>query len=98
MKLARILKGVANIIIGVVFFQLRFYTIQSTVISADGHAFSFVELIKQGVDYGAQYFMVYFDEIFKQNGLNLVLALLFIAVGVLELIQVKGMKSNANNQ
>jgi hypothetical protein len=40
--------------------------------------------------------MMYFDEFFKQNGLNLVVSLLFIGIGVLELIQVKGMNRNAN--
>ena len=41
-------------------------------------------------------FASFFDEFFKQNGLNLVVSLLFITIGVLELIQVKGMKSNGN--
>ena len=96
MKLKQIFKGVLNIVVGVLFFQLRFYTIQQTVLTADGHTFSFIELVKQGVDYGGQYFTEYFNDIFKQNGINLVLALLFIGIGVLELLQIKGMKSNVN--
>ena len=96
MKIKQIFKGILNIAIGFTFFGIKFYTIQPMIMDESGGALTFIQLIRQGVTYSGEYFMGYFNEIFKQNGINLILALLFIAVGVLELLQIKGMKSNGN--
>ena len=88
MKLVKIFKGIAFIALGFVFFTIKFYTINQTVIVEEGaRPITFSEPIMVHA---------HFDEFFQQSGINLVLALLFIGIGVLELLQIKGMKSNVN--
>ena len=92
----QLIKGISYIALGFCFFSIKFYEIKKEIVLVDGSVRSFLWWIKNGVDVSLQIFNDHFDDFFKQNGLNLVVSLLFITIGVLELIQVKGMKSNGN--
>jgi len=96
MKIVKIIKSLLFILLGVCFFSVKFYEINQEVIFEDGTTKTFLWWLKNGIDVSTQLFNENFDVFFKQNGLNLVVSLLFIGVGVLELIQVKGMNRNGN--
>lgn len=88
MKTTKIFKGIANIAIGCVFFGIKFYNISPIV---------FIEELQRNVFVQESvHFSNYFTEFFKQNGLNLILAILFIGIGVLELIEIKGVMKHAD--
>jgi len=84
MKTIKIIKGITIIIIGIVIFTIKFYDI-SVEILVEGYELPFTFANPQAVWY-------YFNEFFKQTGINVILSLLFVGVGVMEIIESKGVK------
>ena len=88
-KWVYIFKGIIFIAIGMCFFSVKFYEIQSVVFLQ--------ELNNDVFAYIPNHFASYFNEFFKQSGMNVLFSVLFIALGIIELISSKGVARNANN-
>lgn len=88
MKLVKIIKGVAFIISGMIMFSIKFYNINPVIVLEDtGASLNFSN---------PMFVAMYFERFFEQSGINLILALLFIGIGVLELIEIKGVLKNVH--
>jgi hypothetical protein len=84
MKAIKIIKGITFVIIGVIIFTVKFYDISQIV---------YIEEIENNVHFvNISSVGAYFDEFFKQTGINVILSLLFVGVGVMEIIESKGVK------
>ena len=91
MKTIKIIKGIAIILIGIVIFTIKFYDISNTVM-IDETEMQFSFFIRGLHFFEADTIQMYFNEFFKQTGINVILSLLFVGVGVMEIIESKGVK------
>jgi hypothetical protein len=91
MKTIKILKGLSFILTGITMFGIKFYNISYSVM-AGTIGMTFAEAVQYTSKYSVSYFDDYFNQFFKLTGTNLILALLFIAIGIFELIETKGVK------
>jgi mannitol-specific phosphotransferase system IIBC component len=91
----KIIKGLLIIALGLLFLTVKFYNINSTITVETG-VWYIRDLFNLFTQHSKEGFELVFNQFFQSTGLNVVIGLLFIVIGVFEIIEAKGVKTNVN--
>jgi hypothetical protein len=94
-KAIKILKGLLFIATGLSFFLVKTYNIVSSI-NLYGYEIDFRAFIRGASSYNTEDVLLMFNNFFQATGINVILAFLFIGIGILELLELKGVKTDGN--
>lgn len=91
----KIVKGLLIIALGLLFLTVKFYNILDTI-TVEENVYQIRDLFNLLTMFDKEGFAMFFNQFFQTTGVNVVIGFLFIVIGVFEIIEAKGVRTNGN--